>query len=107
MQKIQHLPKKEIMGQLACIQLCTCVSAVAITVLHVDVGPQPVNQPVNRLTANRFGPVLNFREPVNQLVNRFTKIRDRSMTGHSVNIHCETFTERRGTIVDICEPFKL
>jgi hypothetical protein len=78
-----------------------------VRMLQVDVGPQPVNQPVNRLTANRFGPVVNAREPVNQLVNRFTKIRDRSMTGHSVNVHCETFTERGGTIVGICEPLKL
>jgi hypothetical protein len=50
----------------------------------VGVGTQPVYQPVNRLTVNRFGPVLNYPGPVNQLVNRFTKILDRPVTGSLV-----------------------
>jgi hypothetical protein len=74
---------------------------------HVGVGTQPANQPVNRFTVNRFGPVLNYPGPVNQLVNRFTIILDMPVTGRLVNVLCETYTERRGTIVGRCEPFTL
>jgi hypothetical protein len=76
---------------------------------HIQLGvcTQPVNQPANWLTVNRFGPVLNYPGPVNQLVDRFRKILDRPVTGRLVNVHCENSTERRGTIVGRCEPFTL